>query len=96
MTWRDMVNRVRELEAALGTGLKKVENNELETVILQRRAIRLTCNLAAGTKLQRKHLTALRPCPPDALSPEAMPSVLNARVRRALKAGEHLRWIDLE
>src|SRR5262249_53339138 len=40
-TWREMVDRTRELEAALGTGVKRVEENERETVVLQRRSIRL-------------------------------------------------------
>ncbi len=31
--WRDMVNRTRELEAALGGGVKRVADNELETVV---------------------------------------------------------------
>jgi N-acetylneuraminate synthase len=34
-TWRDMVDRTRELENSLGVDIKKVEDNEMETVILQ-------------------------------------------------------------
>lgn len=36
-SWCDMVLRTRELEAALGDGIKRVEENEKETRILQRR-----------------------------------------------------------
>ena len=36
-TWREMVDRARELEAALGDGVKRIEANERETVVLQRR-----------------------------------------------------------
>lgn len=36
-TWREMVDRTRELEASLGDGIKRVEENEKETRILQRR-----------------------------------------------------------
>jgi GTP:adenosylcobinamide-phosphate guanylyltransferase len=32
-SWRDMVDRTRELEAALGNGIKKIEGNELETAV---------------------------------------------------------------
>ena len=39
-SWRDMVDRARELEAALGTGIKRIEENELDTVVVQRRSIR--------------------------------------------------------
>ena len=39
-TWREMVEVVRELERALGNGIKKVEENEKNTVIIQRRSLR--------------------------------------------------------
>ncbi len=94
-SWREMVERTRELEHALGTGVKKVEQNEAETVVLQRRSIRLLGDLAAGTRLEHGHLTVLRPCPADGLAPYLLPEVLGKRLRRAMKAGEHLRWADL-
>ncbi len=95
-SWRDMVDRTRELENALGTGIKQVEENEKETVILQRRAIRAVVNLSAGDTLTADHLTVLRPCPLDGLPPYRMVDVVGKRVRRDISAGEHLRWIDLE
>ncbi|MES2319250.1 MAG: N-acetylneuraminate synthase family protein [Pseudomonadota bacterium] len=94
--WRDMVQRTRELENALGTGVKRVEDNEKETVVLQRRAIRIKDGLAAGHVLTRADLEVLRPCPADALTPAYMDEVLGKRVRRDITQGEHLRWIDLE
>jgi len=65
-SWRNMIDRARELEAALGTGLKTIENNELQTVILQRRALRLVHNLPAGHILSRDDLIVLRPAPSGA------------------------------
>lgn len=94
-TWREMVDRTRELEQALGTGVKKVEDNERETVVLQRRSIRLVCDLPAGTKLGRQHLAALRPCPIDGLPPYLLSEVVGRSLRWSKKAGEHVRWIDL-
>ena len=32
-SWKEMVDRSRELESSLGDGNKKVERNELETVV---------------------------------------------------------------
>jgi len=94
--WREMVDRTRELENALGTGVKQVEENERETVVLQRRAIRVTSNLAAYTLLAKEHLTVLRPCPPDGVPPYCMDQLIGKRVRRDVSAGEYLRWIDLD
>jgi N-acetylneuraminate synthase len=94
--WREMVERVRELESALGGGVKEVEDNERETVVLQRRALRTTARIATGTVLSRQHLTVLRPCPADAIQPYFLDTVVGRRVTRNLSSGEHLRWTDLE
>ena len=39
-TWKEMIILSRDLEMTLGNGEKKIEKNELETVILQRRCVR--------------------------------------------------------
>lgn len=95
-SWREMVDRTRELENALGVGVKQVEKNEQETVVLQRRAIRMANKLAAGSILTRDHLTVLRPCPKDGLPPYRMDELIGMKLRRDISVGEHLRWIDLE
>lgn len=95
-TWREMVDRTRELENSLGTGVKKVEGNETETVVLQRRAIRVKADLSQGVTLTRESLTFLRPCPADALPPYEVDQVIGKRLRRRMNAGDHLRWIDIE
>ena len=35
-TWSEMVNASRELENSLGDGIKRIEKNEIETIIVQR------------------------------------------------------------
>ena len=95
-SWLDMVERTRELENALGCGIKKIEDNEKETVVIQRRAIRATTDLTAGTILTRDHLTVLRPCPVDALPPYCLSELIGMKVRYEVKAGEHLRWKNVE
>jgi sialic acid synthase SpsE len=94
--WRDMVDRTRELENALGNGIKKVEDNERETVVLQRRSIRMLQDVAEGTVITREHLTVLRPCPQDSLPPYRLPEVIGRKMRRAKKAGEQLNWSDVD
>ena len=37
VAWKEMIERSRELENALGDGFKKIEDNEKETTIIQRR-----------------------------------------------------------
>ena len=95
-SWREMVDRTRELEHALGSGVKQVEENERETVVIQRRAICAREKLAANTILAHAHLTVLRPCPSDGLPPYCIDKLIGKQLRRDVSAGEHLRWIDLE
>lgn len=95
-TWREMVDRTRELENALGTAVKRVEENERETVVLQRRSIRAARSLAAGETVARSDLEVLRPCPDGAIEPWRLGEVAGRRLRRGVAAGEHLKWTDLE
>jgi len=94
--WQDMVARTRELENALGAGIKKIEDNEKETVVLQRRSIRLVRDLNAGAVLQKSDFVMLRPCPSDAMPPFIAETLIGKSLRHSVLAGEHLRWMDLE
>ena len=95
VTWREMVDRTRELEQSLGDGVKRVEDNELETVIIQRRALRAKRDIAADTVLTDDHLEALRPCPADAVPPYRQADVTGKKTTRDIPAGDHIRWADL-
>lgn len=94
-SWREMVNRTSELDYALGGSEKKVEDNESQTVVLQRRSIRLSMDLPVGTPLSDNHFVFLRPCPADALPPYEAQKIINKRLRHDKKAGEHITWKDL-
>jgi sialic acid synthase SpsE len=69
VSWREMVNKSREVENALGSGIKVVEENELESVILQRRCLRLTKDLRANHVITADDLVALRPAPKNSYDP---------------------------
>ena len=95
-TWRDMIDRTRELEAALGTGIKQVEDNERETIVLQRRSIRASQNLSVGHVLCANDLTMLRPCPSVALAPYRTNEILGRVLRHTKSAGESFLMTDFE
>jgi sialic acid synthase SpsE len=95
-TWREMVDRTRGLEAALGDGIKRIEENEQETVVLQRRAVYTVRDVAAGETLSAADLVPLRPCPPAAVGADEIASVVGRTVRRSLAKGEAVTWTDLE
>ena len=68
-TWKLMVNETRNLERSLGDGVKKVEKNEKETVIVQRRGVWINKDKVKGSKLNYNDLNILRPCPKNSISP---------------------------
>lgn len=94
-SWRDMVDRTRELENALGDGIKKVEANEEQTVVLQRRAIRAARDLKKGQRLSPEDLEVLRPCPQDGLPPVHWERVMGKTLNHDLTYGDHLKWEHL-
>jgi sialic acid synthase SpsE len=96
VSWSEMVARTRELENSLGTDVKKVEDNERETVVLQRRSIRLTMDLKAGAIFTRDALAALRPCPLDALPLCEIDNVIGKQLKSQMKKGDYLRWSDIK
>lgn len=90
-TWRDMVDRTRELEMSMGYGIKRVEDNEVETVVVQRRSLRATRNFKAGHEIKDGDFVPLRPCPSDAISPEHLRMVVGRTLRKEVEEGDYLR-----
>ena len=93
--WRDMVDRSRELEYSLGDGVKRIEGNETQTVVLQRRAIRYARDIPAGAVLMTSDLEVLRPCPSDGLPPYRMNEVVGRTLVSVVERGDHVTWDDL-
>jgi sialic acid synthase SpsE len=95
VTWRDMVDRTRELEAALGDGIKRIEDNETETAVVQRRALYLKRDKKAGEALCAEDLEPLRPAPEGALAPWQKDMALGKPLAVSKKAGEALFGSDV-
>ena len=95
-TWKEMVDRTRELEYALGEPRKRVAGNEQETVVVQRRCLRAARDLPAGTVLQREMIEVLRPAPSDAIVPYDLDRAIGKRLRDSVSAGDALIWSMLK
>lgn len=93
-TWLEMVNSVRLLEKSLGDGVKKVEDNETGTVVIQRRCLRANSDLAMGTQLALDNISALRPCPSDAIDPSKLDFYLGKKLLRSIKKGDYFKESD--
>lgn len=95
-TWREMVDRTRELEYALGSSEKHVAENEQETVVIQRRCLRAVKEIRKGMILERDMIEALRPAPSDSICPNALDHVIGKAVTKDVEAGEYLTFEILE
>ena len=95
-TWRDMILYSRDLEESLGESKKKIEKNEVETVILQRRSIRLNGDIEKGSALKKSNLICLRPCPNDAIQPYEIKKVIGKKINKNLSKHDYLKWKDLK
>lgn len=89
-TWKEMVDRTRILELSLGSPIKNVENNELETIVLQRRSIRINKNLSKGHVITDKDLIEVRPCPKDAISPNK--NIIGKELKLNLNKNDYLKY----
>ena len=94
-TWRAMVDAARELESSLGDGVKKVEGNEGNTVVLQRRCVRASRDIPAGTTLQRSDLDVLRPAPREAVPAHDVGDVVGRVLTVDVVTGQEIGWNDL-
>ena len=95
-SWKEMVEKSREMEAALGDGEKKVEENEKNSYIVQRRCLRVNRDLHVGDLAGRDVIDVLRPCPPGSIQPSDIGRVLCKKVRNEKKAGDALYFSDFE
>ena len=88
--WKAMVQATRQLEMALGDGIKRVEKNEEDSRIVQRRALRFTRDMAQGETIVEASIEALRPCPVHALTPADSLMVIGRALAFSVKKGDAL------
>jgi len=89
-TWREMIERSRELELALGNGIKRIEPNETDTAVVQRRCLRLVHNINAGDKIKENDLESLRPAPRGAIEPYEISKVVGKTLAVSKSTGDAL------
>ena len=95
-TWREMVDRANEVYQALGDGEKVIEENELDTSVVQRRGLRFTRDLLKGHFLEQGDLFPLRPYNHDGIAPYEIKSILGKRLKKNVKADNYIRIEDFE
>ena len=96
VSWRLMVDHSRELESALGSPVKDIADNEIDTIVVQRRSIRAARDISAGQVIQSEDLEVLRPCPEDGIQPYQLNEIVGSVMGLDVLKGKHIRWTDLK
>lgn len=94
-TWKEMVDRTRELEKALGSADKMISGNEKDTSVVQRRCLRAARDIKAGETFSRDMIDVLRPAAPEAIKPYDVEKVIGTRALVDIPAGKELKWTVL-
>lgn len=89
----NMVQRIRNLEKAMGSHRKTVVKEEAETVIVQRRSLYARTNISREQIISRDNIIELRPA--LGILPKYKLSVAGRRAKRDIAAGEPLKWEDI-
>jgi sialic acid synthase SpsE len=89
-TWREMVDNANEVYYALGDGVKRIEENEKTSLIVQRRSLRAVSDFEIGHVITNKDLEALRPIPEDGFSPYQIGELLGKVLVTPIVKGEHI------
>ena len=96
ISWKKMVEETRILERCLGNGHKRVEPNEVEARIVQRRALRFTRDIQAGATVSSDDVIALRPCPTDGIDPFDIDDVVGRKLVQEVSRDQLIRKSDFE
>ena len=92
LTWSQMVVATREVEAAMGDGVKRIEPNETDTVIIQRRSVCAKHDLPAGSEITEAVVEMLRPCHPGDCCPIDLENLIGKKINNEVRAGMAIRW----
>jgi len=81
-SWKEMVERSRELELLLGKYKKKIELNELDSIQVQRRSIHTSRNLKKNHKIKNSDLICLRPYLKGSFQPFEKKKILGKKLKK--------------
>ena len=85
-----MVEGIRQIESALGDGVKRPAAEELPVIKVARRSLAAAQDLSAGTVLTVAHIAAMRPG--TGIAPKLRQSLIGRKVRQPIRAGTLLAF----
>jgi N-acetylneuraminate synthase/N,N'-diacetyllegionaminate synthase len=91
---KELVQKIRNIEKALGDGLKKPAPCEAKNIQLIRRSLVLERDIKAGEAIQKSDLSVKKPG--YGVSPSELDQVVGRKSKRFLKKDEVLTWDALQ
>ena len=92
--FKAMVNAIRNVEVAMGDGVRKFSENEKEIKKVARKSIILNEDINKGNIIKKEMLSIKRPG--TGISPKEINNVIGMKVIKDLKANTVLKWEYLE
>ncbi|KXS40471.1 MULTISPECIES: N-acetylneuraminate synthase [unclassified Candidatus Frackibacter] len=91
---KQMVQSIRNIEKALGDGIKKPAESEIANIKVARKSLVVNTELKSGEDLNKEVLDIKRPG--TGINPKFLNTVLGMEVKKDLKADQVLQWEDLK
>lgn len=94
-TFKEMVSQANLLYEAMGDGVKKIENNEVDSAVVQRRSLYFTRDLKQGEIISKEDLFPLRPIKADGIPPYEIDKLIGKKLKVDVNKDTHIRWEDI-
>lgn len=95
-SWKEMVKYGDEMYYALGDGIKKVEENEKEAIIVQQRCLRASLNLPKGHIISKEDIVSLRPKPIGSIEPYKIDQIIGKKLKSDLVEGDYFSLKNID
>jgi len=89
-TWKTMVDDTRILEKTLGDGIKKIEKNEIQSSLVQKRSV-YAINDIKKNQVFKNNITVLRPALKNHLPANKFAWLKNKKAKKNIKKGECIK-----
>jgi len=89
----DYVDKIRTAELALGEDVKRIQPSERKIKKQMQKSLVAVQNISAGTILEPKHLSTMRPA--TGISPIFFDEVIGGKAKHDIGTGKFISWGDL-
>ena len=95
-SWKEMILQCGKLWLSLGDGIKKVEENEQESSLIQRRALYYSKNLSKGSVIHKEDLYPLRPMKENGIPPYHMSELVGKVLQTDVTEDSYAKWEEVK